>query len=120
MMMILESLSVHYGCTQEYLNFSLFGLRQITKRFSVEYAIRDFINEFPKQTLAMLYKCCISQNYHERRLASESLRIKLPWAKKITIQHYEVLEVLETLKEIKKEEIHCLQKVINLKKYDNS
>lgn len=86
-----------YGCSEEYLDFSLQALREITKRFSVEFAIRDFINEYPTQTLAMLEDCAKSENYHERRLASEGLRGKLPWAKKLTIDYYEPLKHLELL-----------------------
>jgi len=37
---------VTFGCTEAHLAFSLNALREITKRFSVEYAIRDFINNF--------------------------------------------------------------------------
>ena len=91
-----------YGCTEVHLDFSLQALREITKRFSVEYAIRDFINIYPTQTLAMLEICAKSENYHERRLASEGLRIKLPWAKGLTtdyrlaFKHLELLYIDET------------------------
>ena len=86
-----------YGCHEEHLNFSLQALREITKRFSVEYAIRDFINIYPTQTLAMLEACAKSENYHERRLASEGLRGKLPWAKKLNIAYDVPLRHLELL-----------------------
>ncbi len=86
-----------YGCNEEYLEFSLDALAEITKRFSVEFAIRDFINAFPKESLAMLKRCAISENYHQRRLASEGLRPKLPWAKRLTIDYHEPLELLELL-----------------------
>jgi len=86
-----------YGCNKEYLDFSLQALREITKRFSVEYAIRDFINTYPDETLAMLEKCAKSKNYHERRLASEGLRPKLPWAKKLNIDYTEPLRHLDWL-----------------------
>ncbi len=86
-----------YGCSEEKLDFSLNALREITKRFSVEFAIRNFINNYPTQTLAMLEECAKSENYHERRLASEGLRPKLPWAKKITIDYHEPLRHLELL-----------------------
>ena len=36
-----------FGCNREVLYFSLQALREITKRFSVEFAIRDFINTYP-------------------------------------------------------------------------
>jgi len=73
------------------------ALREITKRFSVEFAIRDFINAYPKETLGMLMECASSQNYHERRLASECLRPKLPWAKKLETDYTLPLEHLELL-----------------------
>ena len=86
-----------YGCTEEHLDFSLNALREMTKRFSVEYTIRDFINTYPKETLEMLEACALSENYHERRLASEGLRPKLPWAKKLTLDYREPLKHLDTL-----------------------
>ena len=86
-----------YGCTKEHLVFSLQALREMTKRFSVEFAIRDFLNEYPQETLAMLEECAESHNYHERRLASEGTRPKLPWAKKLTIDYHLPLRYLELL-----------------------
>lgn len=86
-----------YGCCEEYLDFSLSALREITKRFSVEFAIREFINSYSTQTLAMLEDCAKSPNYHERRLASEALRPKLPWTKKLTIDYTLPLKHLELL-----------------------
>ena len=86
-----------YGCREEHLEFSLDALRELTKRFSVEFAIRDFINSYPQQTLEMLHSCTVSDNYHERRLASEGLRPKLPWAKKLTLDHREPLIHLDQL-----------------------
>jgi len=88
---------VGYGCCDEHLEFSLEALREMTKRFSVEYAIRDFINHYPQETLVMLGQCALSTNYHERRLASEGLRIKLPWAKKISLDYHEAMQPLEKL-----------------------
>ena len=86
-----------HGCCTEHVDFSLQALREISKRFSVEFAIRDFINTFPTKTLAVLEACSVSDNYHERRLASEGLRPKLPWAKKLTIDYREPLTHLENL-----------------------
>lgn len=86
-----------HGCSDEHLEFSLLSLRELTKRFSVEFAIRDFINTFPQETLASLEACSLSENYHERRLVSEGLRPKLPWAKKLTLDYREPLLHLENL-----------------------
>jgi len=86
-----------FGCTQEHLNFSLGALREMTKRFSVEYAIRDFINEFPKESFQMLEACSVSKNYHERRLASEGCRPKLPWGKKLNTGYDKPIFLLDNL-----------------------
>ena len=87
----------YFGCTKEHVNFSLNALREITKRFSVEFAIRDFINHFPSESFAMLLECSQSSNYHERRLASEGTRPKLQWAKKLTVPYRDPLALLENL-----------------------
>ena len=86
-----------FGCNEENLEFSLNALGEITKRFSVEFSIRDFINDFPDETFKMLYSCSKSKNYHQRRLSSEGTRLKLPWAKKIEIDHERSLNILENL-----------------------
>ncbi len=86
-----------FGCSREELSFSLQALREITKRFSVEFAIRDFINAYPEETFAMLEACSLSDNYHERRLASEGLRPKLPWAKKINSEYDKALFILNNI-----------------------
>ena len=86
-----------FGCTEEHLEFSLGALGEMTKRFSVEYAIRDFINTFPKETFEMLEACSLSENYHERRLASEGCRPKLPWGKKLSTEYDKPIFLLDNL-----------------------
>ena len=88
---------VTFGCTEEHLDFSLKALREMTKCFTVEYAIRDFINQFPKESFEMLTACSLSDNYHERRLASEGCRPKLPWGKKLLTSHIKPMSLLDTL-----------------------
>ena len=86
-----------YGCTAQYLEASLNALKEITKRFSAEYAVRFFINTFPDETLRFLQTCAEDPNYHVRRLASEGTRPKLPWAQKLTIHYTDPLSILDTL-----------------------
>ena len=69
----------------------------MTKRFSVEFPIRSFINAYPEQTLSFLLKCATDKNYHVRRLASEGTRPKLPWAKNISIAYDEPVTILDQL-----------------------
>ncbi|MEM7333270.1 MAG: DNA alkylation repair protein [Chloroflexota bacterium] len=86
-----------YGCTAEFVTISLRALKAITKRFSAEGPIRNFINDFPDQTMAFLKKCAKDSNYHVRRLASEGTRPKLPWAQKLVIDYKRPLPILDLL-----------------------
>lgn len=71
------------GCKIENLELSLDMLGEFTKMFSAEFAIREFINMFPNETYARMLEWSKSDNVHIRRLSSEGLRPKLPWAKGI-------------------------------------
>lgn len=86
-----------YGCTEKHVAVSLAALREITKRFSAEGALRDFLNAFPEKTLAAVYDWSRDSNYHVRRLASEGTRPYLPWAKKVHIRPDKLSPVLDRL-----------------------
>ncbi|NJN33847.1 MAG: DNA alkylation repair protein [Saprospiraceae bacterium] len=87
----------HFGCDADNLAFSLAALKEITKRFSAEDAIRFFINAFPQQTLQTLLEWSEDSNYHVRRLCSEGTRPKLPWSQKINITPETALPILNQL-----------------------
>lgn len=86
-----------YGCSAVYLQTSLHALREMTKRFSVEYAIRFFINAFPDETMAFLEEGAKDDNYHVRRLSSEGTRPKLPWAQGLKTAYTRPLPLLDIL-----------------------
>src|SRR3989338_7005146 len=86
-----------YGCNKKHLTVSLQALDEITKRFSCEAALRDFINQFPKETLVATKRWAKSSEYHVRRLASEGTRPNLPWAKKIQYDAPSTLPILDIL-----------------------
>lgn len=86
-----------YGCTKEHLSFSLKALREMTKRFSAEDAIRYFINAFPTETLKVLSSWTKDSHYHVRRLCSEGTRPKLPWSQKIGIDVSVPMPILDEL-----------------------
>jgi len=85
------------GCDEKNLEISLRALKEVTKRFSAEYAIRNFLNKFPSMSLEFLHECSFDKNYHVRRLASEGLRPNLPWGKKIAVCYKEAAKILENL-----------------------
>ncbi len=81
----------------DHLQTSLKLLREMTKRFSVEFDIRYFLNAHPAATMAALEKWATDPNYHVRRLVSEGTRPTLPWGKKIGIAVQEPLVFLDIL-----------------------
>ncbi len=68
-----------------------------TKRFSMEFYIRSFLNRWPDETLAQLHNWAQDENYHVRRLVSEGTRPKLPWAKAVTLTPEQTLPLLDVL-----------------------
>ncbi len=86
-----------YGCTAEHLDLSLKVMGEFTKTCSAEFAIRNFLNTFPDETYARMMKWSTSDNLHQRRLASEGLRPKLPWAKAIDIDYHDTVKPLDNL-----------------------
>ncbi len=89
------------GCKKEHLELSYDLLREITKRFTSEFAIRTFLVNFPITTLKILKEWAYDQNPNVRRLASEGCRPRLPWAKEIKAfkkNPYPGIELLQILK----------------------
>jgi 3-methyladenine DNA glycosylase AlkC len=88
---------VRHGCSEKYVQQSLLTLREITMRFSMEDAMRAFLNKFQVETLAQYDKWVSDKNYHVRRLVSESTRPSLPWSQKIAVDYKVPLKYLDTL-----------------------
>ncbi|PAY19373.1 hypothetical protein CKO51_10860 [Rhodopirellula sp. SM50] len=88
---------VRNGLEKKHVNRSLRTLKALTQRFSMEDAIRAFLNEHPERTLNELQKWSTHKNYHVRRLVSEGTRPKLPWSKRLSIPVTTPLPLLEQL-----------------------
>ena len=72
-------------------------LHAATRRFSMEFYIRPFLNRWPDETLARLDAWVEDDNYHVRRLVSEGTRPRLPWAANITLDPMVPLRFLDAL-----------------------
>lgn len=72
-------------------------IEALTQRFSMEFALRPFLNAHPDRALARLEAWCAHPNYHVRRLVSEGTRARLPWAPRITLDPMRPLPLLERL-----------------------
>jgi 3-methyladenine DNA glycosylase AlkC len=91
---------------------SMKALEEITKRNTGEYAVRPFIRKYPKRSLAIMKRWAKSKNFHLRRLASEGLRPKLPWASKLDIFIENPEPVFEILEILKQDPIKFVQKSV--------
>ena len=81
---------------------SIAAIGEITKRHTGEYCIRPFIVKYPDKTLAVMAKWSLDKNVHVRRLASEGVRPRLPWARKLDLfidNPRPVLDIIENLKD---------------------
>lgn len=91
---------------------SINAIEELTKRNTGEYAIRPFIKQYPSQTLKQMKQWAKSDNFHLRRLASEGLRPKLPWATKLDLFIENPKPVFQILETLKKEPIKFVKKSI--------
>ncbi|SHE19373.1 DNA alkylation repair enzyme [Bathymodiolus brooksi thiotrophic gill symbiont] len=85
------------GLQNQSINLSFNALAEITKRFSCEDAIRYFINHCPEKSFVFMQTMAHSDNYHQRRLASEGFRPKLPWCIGINFDYKKALSILDDL-----------------------
>ena len=108
----------------DYYDISITAIEEITKRNTGEYAIRPFIRKYPKKTIKIMEKWARSDDFHLRRLASEGLRPKLPWSKKLDTfvekpQHvFKILDLLidDTSKFVQKSVANNLTDYIKVNK----
>ena len=81
---------------------SLAALRELTIRSTSEFAIRPFLAQHQKQTLATLKGWLKDPNHHVRRLVSEGSRPRLPWGLRLrsfVADPAPILPLLEALKD---------------------
>lgn len=72
-------------CGNENWELSLSFLKELTKRFTGEFAIRPLLKEHPGEVMDELAIWTKDKNVHVRRLASEGVRIRLPWSQKLYV-----------------------------------
>jgi len=79
------------------LDAGLEACRELTKRFTAEFAIRPFLRRYP-EALERVGSWTEDDNEHVRRLASEGSRPRLPWATRLDLPIEPVLEMLGRLR----------------------
>ncbi|UAB80821.1 DNA alkylation repair protein [Marixanthomonas sp. SCSIO 43207] len=99
---------------------SIKAIEEITKRNTGEYAIRPYITNHKDKTLEYIKRWSTSSNFHLRRLASEGVRPRLPWAKKLDVfieNPRPIIPILNTMKDdpsryVQKSVANCLNDIL--------
>lgn len=67
----------------EHFDESMNALRELTKLFTAEFAVRPFLRLYPERTLLRLSEWANDKDIHVRRLVSEGTRPRLPWGERL-------------------------------------
>lgn len=76
-------------------------LEEVTQLSSCEFAVRPFIIKYEMQMTDQMIQWSLHENHHVRRLASEGIRPRLPWAMALPLFKKDprtILPILENLK----------------------
>ncbi len=103
-----------------HFDISMNAIKEITKRNTGEYTIRPYLEQYPKKTLKVMKQWAKDKNKHVRRLASEGVRPRLPWATKLDQfikDPTPILPILNTLKDdpskyVQKSVANCLNDLV--------
>jgi 3-methyladenine DNA glycosylase AlkC len=99
---------------------SVQAIAEITKRHTSEFAVRPLLAKYPTRMLEQMKIWSKEDNVHLRRLASEGVRPRLPWARKLA-QYTEnpkpIIPILENLKEdhskfVQKSVANCMNDIL--------
>lgn len=91
---------------------SLAFLKELTKRFTGEYAIRPLLKEHPQEVMDELIQWTLDENVHVRRLACEGVRLRLPWSEKLFVALDEPERYCEILTNLKDDPAKFVQKSV--------
>jgi len=90
-----------FGLDQPDIAFAALG--HFTQYSTSEFAIRPFITRYPELTLAQLQRWAKSDNHHQRRLASEGCRPRLPWGQALPQYKKDPTPLLPILEQLKQD-----------------
>ena len=99
-----------YGLSD--LNTSIAALTLFTQYSSSEFAVRPFILKYPKQLIKQHLLWAKHKNHHVRRLASEGIRPRLPWAMALPEFKKDPSPILPILELLKQDESEYVRKSV--------
>ena len=99
-----------YG--QSAFKLSMKAIEEITKRSTGEYAIRPFLLNQQDKTMKQISQWSKHENSHVRRLASEGIRPRLPWASKLDAFIQDPSSIIPVLNNLKADKSKYVQKSV--------
>jgi len=92
----------------------LWACYELTKRFTAEFCIRVYLDQYPDECLAELQAWVTDKNPHVRRLVSEGTRTRLPWGRRLKRFQQDPTMTLPLLERLKDdEEVYVRRSVAN-------
>ena len=95
-----------------HFDLAMMLLKEMTKRFSSEFAIRFFILQSPELTLAMFAHWVRDADQHVRRLVSEGSRPRLPWAMRLPMFIEDPAPVIQLLEQLKDDDAEYVRRSV--------
>jgi 3-methyladenine DNA glycosylase AlkC len=95
-----------------YPDISVDALAYFTQYSSSEFAVRPYIIAYQKMMIKQHLKWAKSNNHHIRRLASEGLRPRLPWAQALPLFKKDPSPILPILQQLKQDESEYVRKSV--------
>ncbi|MEM7375057.1 MAG: DNA alkylation repair protein [Bacteroidota bacterium] len=80
---------------------SVLAMEEITQFFSCEFAVRPFFIRYQKDMCRQMSEWTTHPNHHVRRLASEGIRPRLPWAMALPAFKEDPSPILPILEQLK-------------------
>ena len=96
------------GCPEESLRF----LREMTMRFSAEFAVRPFFRDHTALALDHARAWAGDANFHVRRLASEGSRPRLPWGLRLNVFIDDPAPLVPILTRLRDDEIEYVRRSV--------
>lgn len=93
-------------------DISIPALEHFTQYSSSEFAVRPFIVRYEKRMVKQHLQWAKSKNYHVRRLASEGIRPRLPWAMALPNYKKDPTPLLPILEQLKKDESEYVRRSV--------
>lgn len=85
----------------DHLEASVAAFPVVTQVMSCEFAVRPFIQRYPKEMIAAMQQWALDPNEHVRRLASEGCRPRLPWGMALRAFKQDPSPILPILDQLK-------------------